>query len=104
LIVWFDQRGPPTDKESLQSKDISIKSDEEATEESPKIPASSQQKMTTEQEPSSSPVHASKQSQQSPIFVFCNQYYAVFTIFAFKLLSFKHNNHLFRSYALYFLM
>jgi hypothetical protein len=39
------QRGLPTDKESLQSKDISIKSDEEATEESPKIPASSQQKM-----------------------------------------------------------
>jgi hypothetical protein len=50
------QRGPPTDKESLQSKDISIKSDEETTEESPKIPASSQQKMTTEQESSSSPL------------------------------------------------
>jgi hypothetical protein len=38
--------------ESLQSKDISIKSDEEKTEESLKTPASSQQKMTTEQEPS----------------------------------------------------
>jgi hypothetical protein len=30
------QRGPPTDKESLQSKDISIKSDEETTEEASK--------------------------------------------------------------------
>ncbi len=60
------QRGPPTDTESLQSKDISIKSDEEKTEESLKTPASSQQKMTTEQEPSSSPIHASKQSQKLP--------------------------------------
>jgi hypothetical protein len=61
------QRGPPTDKESLQSKDISIKSDEEtAAEEASKTPASSQQKMTMEQGLSSAPVHASKQSRKSP--------------------------------------
>jgi hypothetical protein len=45
------QRGPPTDKESLQSKDISIKSDDKITEKSSKASAS---------------FNASKQSQKSP--------------------------------------